>query len=614
MIQSIRSVILRIRLLVIVLAHLVIVVGAYYLSFLLRFDFSLAPEYAAVLGETLLWLVAVKLVVFAGTSMYRGMWKYVSVDDLLQIVRANLIATAVFVVVVVTLRDLVGYPRSVFLMDGVLCTVMMGGIRFARRVLSEQRPRSEGGSVLIVGAGDAGVMTLRELKTNPRLNLEVVGFIDDDPHKQRMHIQGVPVVGTCADIAKAAAKYDVDEIIIALPSVSRRRIQEIVEECRKTSARIKIVPELGSLIDGRVTVNSIRDVDIEDLLGREPVELDAEAIRSYLAGKRVLVTGSGGSIGSEICRQLLRFGVAQLFLFGRGEHSIYVVERELRALARSLGVSPVLRPVLGDVINPPKLAGVFEVCRPQIVFHAAADKHVPMLEDNPDEAVMNNVIGTFNVLRACARYRVGKVVCISTDKAADPCSVMGAAKRIAEMLVQCQGKSCPAMAVRFGNVLGSRGSVVPLFREQIWAGGPVTVTHPDMLRYFMTVSEAAQLVLQAGAIGRGGEVFLLDMGNPVKIVDLARQMIRLSGLEPERDVTITFTGLRPGEKLVETLTGADERLARTDHPKILRVVFNEGGRLPSDADVEELRDLAIRMDRKGLLAKLREIVPNYRSG
>ncbi|MHB9156321.1 MAG: polysaccharide biosynthesis protein [Endomicrobiales bacterium] len=584
---------------------------SFALAFLIRFEGSIPPW---EMTRLLAWLpaaVAVRISFFQFFGLYRRVPRYVSMNDLLNVGKAVSAGSVALVAVIAFAGGLPGFPRSVFVIDFALALLIIGASRVAGRALREFALWSSraGKKVLIVGAGDAGYSILREIRSNPRFNYRVVGFVDDDPAKQRMRLQGVPVRGTRRDIRRIAEKCGADEIIIALPSAHRREIQGIMDECRKTRSVVRILPALSDLIGGKVTLKQVREVQIEDLLGREEVTIDEASIGEYLAHRRVLVTGAGGSIGAEICRQVMRFHPSSLILFGRGENSIFEIYNEL--FPRRGAVELVQ--VIGDIINRKKLEGLFEKQNPQIVFHAGADKHVPLLESNPDEAVLNNVIGTRNVIEVAQAIAAEKVVCVSTDKAADPACVMGCTKRLAEMLIQ-GSRSCgtAVTGVRFGNVLGSRGSAIPLFREQIRRGGPVTVTHPSMTRYFMTIPEAAQLVLQSGAIGACGEIFLLDMGKPIRILDLARQMITLSGLEPGKDIAIRYTGLRPGEKLAESLTGREETLEKTAHPKIFRLSRGSGALPLKEEDLEELRRLAIEMDSDGIIRKLREMVPNYR--
>jgi FlaA1/EpsC-like NDP-sugar epimerase len=464
---------------------------------------------------------------------------------------------------------------------------------------------------LIVGAGDGGEMLAREMMRSAKLDYASVAFVDDDPAKLGQSIHGVPVLGNRADIPRLVRELAITDILIAIPSARGKQVREIVQVCRSTSAELKILPDLGRLTDGTVRLSDLRQVEVEDLLGREPAKLNLNLISSYLRGKRILVTGAGGSIGSELCRQILKFGPTEIQLMGRGENSIYEIHTEL---VRHAGSTRLVQ-IIGDVINKKKLEGIFTIYRPQIVFHAGADKHVPLMEMNPDEAVFNNIVGTKNVLDVSNARGIERVVCISTDKAVNPTSVMGCCKRVAELLVRSDlYTNTVAVAVRFGNVLGSRGSVIPHFQKQIAAGGSLTVTHRDIRRYFMTVTEAAGLVIQAGAMGSGREIFVLDMGEPVKIWDLACNMIRLAGLELGRDIEIREVGLRPGEKLDEELLFEHEVRESTAHAKIMCVQGQGIERVKLLAEVKNLTEMALRMDLAGIRIGLRALVPEFFQG
>ncbi len=479
--------------------------------------------------------------------------------------------------------------------------------------------------MLIAGAGEAGALVLRELRQNPQMGLLPVGFIDDDHGKHGMLLNGVRVLGGRREIEDLVREHHVEQVIIAMPSASGKSIRELTETCDAAGVRARIVPGLYELIGGNVRLNQLRDVQIEDLLRREPVQTDSARVEALLHGKRVLVTGAGGSIGSELCRQILRCCPASLVLLGHGENSIFDIYNELTRLLDGPNspcppsLRPRLQPVIADVRFPDRLHAVFAEQKPEVVFHAAAHKHVPLMEDNIADAITNNVLGTMRVVEASLAAGVSHFVLISTDKAVNPTSIMGTTKRIAELIVQRAARSsgCAYEAVRFGNVLGSRGSVVPYFQKQIAAGGPVTVTHPEVRRFFMTIPEAVQLVLQAATMGRGGEVFVLDMGEPVRIVDLARDLIRLSGLEPDRDIKIRYTGLRPGEKLYEELYVASEDYGRTEHEKILRFTngsMTDNGVLTDDVlgiRLAALFDAAQCQDEESMRLALRALVPQY---
>jgi FlaA1/EpsC-like NDP-sugar epimerase len=520
--------------------------------------------------------VPVKFALFYVFGLYRRYWRYASVDELIDLTMAALFAALIVVPLYGVLwqelfADLSRLPRSVTINEAVIGLVLTGGIRLWPRVYMRLRRRwaraQVGERVLIIGAGDAGSMIVRELRQNPQLRMEPVGFIDDDRRKKGTEIHGLEVFGGREEIRRLARELRVRTAIIAMPTATGRVIREIRDLCEDAKMLVKTIPGVYDIIAGRVRVSQIRDVQIDDLLRREPVQTDREAAARLLSDTTVLITGAGGSIGAELCRQIAYTGVRKLVLMGHGENSIFDIHAELASLHRQLDVVPVI----ADIRDRERIDAVFDAHLPQVVFHAAAHKHVPLMELQPEEAVTNNVGGTRNVLAAAERVGVGHFVLISTDKAVRPANVMGAAKLLAEQLVHeaaiRTGKVF--VSVRFGNVLGSRGSVVPFFRQQIAAGGPVTVTHPEMTRYFMTIPEAVQLVLQAAAMGKGGETFVLDMGQPVKIVDLAKDLIHLSGLEVGTDIEIVYTGLRPGEKLYEELFEESEQFGLTEHPKIM---------------------------------------------
>ncbi|HOL16970.1 MAG TPA: nucleoside-diphosphate sugar epimerase/dehydratase [Bacillota bacterium] len=559
--------------LLLVLIDAVLVSAALYIALYLRFDGMIPVKYMLAYRQLVPFFTIVLLLSFYLFGLYNRLWQYASVGELVSITASITTATIVnFLILFNSARD--GsflLPRSVPALHWMATILLIGFSRFSwrflRGVLFKNRKPGEEKYVLIVGAGDAGATLVRELKQRRyRDNLVPVGFVDDNPTKQRMGMFGLPVLGRREDIPRLVQKYDVDEIIIAIPSASREVIGEIVDICQTTPASLKILPGIYELINGRVSVSQVREVRVEDILGREPVEVDLDSIAGYLAGKAVLVTGAGGSIGSELCRQAARFKPRELILLGHGENSIYEAYQELSLEFRGLEIIPLIC----DVKDRAAMNAVFQKYRPEVVFHAAAHKHVPLMEHCPAEAVKNNVLGTFNAARAAHDFSAESFILISTDKAVHPAGIMGATKRIAEMVVQQMArtsKTCFA-SVRFGNVLDSRGSVVPLFKKQIASGGPVTVTHPEMVRYFMTIPEAVQLVIQAGALARGGEIFILDMGEPVKIISLARRMIRLAGYRPGKDIPIVFTGIRPGEKLYEELLTSAEETEATLHQSI----------------------------------------------
>lgn len=607
--------ILKYRKIFIILNHGVLFVLAYVLSFVLRFDLSVPETYEQILITSLPFIILLKILIFEFFSLYQGWWRYVSVSDLTQIIKASVIsALAVMAIGYLFFRD-PGYPRSIPMIDFILTVGLVGGARFIVRAVREGRlynflhQEKDTHRVLIIGAGDAGETLAREILKHPEMKYRVVGFLDDSPFKTSIRIHGYKVLGKIKDVVAVSESYAADEIIIAIPTATGDQMKYIVSLCEETGRKIKTIPGLDRLIDGRISVSQIREVQIEDLLGRDPVELDKDAIGLYLNGKKVLVTGAAGSIGSEICRQVLAFGPHELILVDQWENGVFEMERELLRLTTRADI----RFFVGDVGDKRRMSAIFGLTQPNVVFHAAAYKHVPVMEENPGEAVKNNVGGTRVLADICEETGVNRFVMVSTDKAVNPTSVMGATKRIAERYVQhlsIDGKT-KFITVRFGNVLGSAGSVIPIFKEQIAKGGPVTVTHPEMVRYFMTIPEASQLVLQAGSMGRGGEIFVLDMGEPVRILDLANTLIRLSGLKPNEDVHVEFNGIRPGEKLFEELCFDDESMAKTSHAKVF--VHSACAVYPDDFEDNLKRligmaDTAEPMEIKKMIAKL---VPEY---
>ena len=611
------------------------------LAFALRLDaVGVQGHLAAVV--LYIWIsVPLKLLVFWRAGLYRRYWQYASLDELLLIAVATgvsvVLAAGLLFAVALPWSGIRGFPRSVPLIDGMLTLMAVGGPRFACRVVWQHRrrgrQRAKGAAaperVLIVGAGNAGALIVKEMLDNPQVGLEPVGFVDDDPAKHGVRMLGLPVLCGRAGIPDLVLQYRVNQVIIAMPTAPGRAIREVLEICQQAGVPARIVPGMCDILAGQVSVSQARQVEIEDLLRREPVQIDAAAVERMLRGARVLVTGAGGSIGSELCRQIAACGPQAMVLVGHGENSIFDIANELRRRWPEVAICQAI----ADVRDEDRLAPLFRAHLPQIVFHAAAHKHVPLMEANPEEAATNNVLGTACLLRLCEAHGVDRFVLVSTDKVVRPSSVMGVTKRVAELLVQAAAHRSGRRyaAVRFGNVLGSRGSVVPFFRQQIAHGGPVTVTHPDVRRYFMTIPEAVQLVLQAAALEQGGEVFMLDMGEPVRIVDLAEDLIRLSGLRPhvrgegpeggvrgrDWDVEIVFTGLRPGEKLFEELCVDGEEYASTPHEKVF-MLRNGHAAPPCPVDLEravgELADLCRHGDGDRVRAKLREIVPNYDCG
>ena len=592
--------------------HDVIAAGAAWLAaFWFRFNFDIQPEFVPVMWITVGWVMALDAVCFWLFGLYRGLWRYASIHDLRLIVIAVGVAAIAFPALVVLIQPGFVVPRSVFVLHPLLLLFFMGGSRLLYRAWKERNIGKLGAlygkPVVILGAGDAAVALLKDLSNSAEWR--VIGLLDDDDTKQKRQILGATVLGRIADLPALAARFAIEYAIIAMPGVSHGVRRRVVSICQGAGLKMLTVPSFDDLVGGKVTVSQIRNVELDDLLGRDPVTLDSAGLADLLEGKTVMVTGAGGSIGAELCRQIARYNPARLVLFESSEFALYQIEQEFHGAFRRVPITCMV----GDVKNPERVAQALDKYRPQVMFHAAAYKHVPLMEqENAWEAVRNNVYGTYVLASEAMRHSVEEFVLISTDKAVNPANVMGASKRLAEMVCQSlqQPQGTRFVMVRFGNVLGSAGSVIPKFREQIAAGGPVTVTHPDITRFFMSIPEAAQLVLQAGSMGRGGEIFVLDMGESVRIVDLARDMIRLSGLG-EDDLKIVFTGLRPGEKLYEEVLADDEHTLSTPHPKlrIARARSVEAGWL--DELLGWLAQLA-RDDRQ-VRSGLQRWVPEYRS-
>jgi FlaA1/EpsC-like NDP-sugar epimerase len=599
------------RRLIVIGAHVALWTASYSLAFGLRFDFRWPDGFPRALSVWLPLLIVTRVAIFFGYGLFRGLWRYTGARDLIAIVGATTISSLVFATFMAF--GLGPIPRSIPIIEWLGAIFLVGGMRFAIRAVHTQATQlvsKEAGArrILIVGAGDAGEMLLREIQ-NQRARYEPVGFADDDRRKIGERIHGIKVLGRTCDLAQLAIDHAVEEILIAIPSASGAQMRRIVGFCKASGVRFRTIPGLDHLIHGRVTVSQLRDIAIEDLLRREPVQLDTDQISETVAGKIVLVSGAGGSIGSEVCRQVCRFGPASLILLEHGENSLFNIHRELQE--RFGGIDLV--PCIADVTDEPRLREIFAEHRPEVVFHAAAHKHVPMMEWNPGEAVKNNVFGTKTLADVSDEFAVRRFVMISSDKAVNPTSVMGVSKRVAEIYVQAlsQRSETRFVTVRFGNVLGSAGSVIPIFKQQIATGGPITITHPDMQRYFMTIPEASQLVLQAGSMGRGGEIFILDMGQPVKIVELARDLVTFSGLTPDVEIEIKFTGVRPGEKLSEELAVDAERRETTSHPKIFVGRFRPHSWELLQRQLRELGALADGRD-QDIRKKFGEIVPEYR--
>lgn len=597
----------RYMVLIDIILTIIAVLGAYALRLELGalFFFYLPSAY---------WMIGVsiltKIPIYYFFGLYRRLWGYASTRELRLIlvsVSSASVVVSVIMILLFSFKVFTGFPRSVLIIDWLLSVILIGGVRFAIRIISDNISSASSSMrsyqakrALIIGAGDAGALVVRELQKNPDLNLNPIGFLDDNPAKLKQQIHGVPVVGTLADIGKQLEHKKVDEVIIAIPSSSGKVVRMIADVCRLRGIPFRTMPGIYELIGGKVSINRLREVDITDLLRRQPTHMHEELIGVTLAQKKVLVTGAGGSIGRELCRQITRWGPSHLILLGHGENSIFESLLELRETSPSLNMTPII----ADVRDSNRIESIFRNHKPDVVFHAAAHKHVPLMEMNIDEAIDNNVGGTLNIVKACENNNVERLVMISTDKAIRPANIMGATKRFSEMIVldSALRNGNAYCVVRFGNVLGSRGSVVPLFKHQIANGGPVTITHPDMQRYFMTIPEAVYLVLQAASIEKGGEAFVLNMGQQVRILDLAEDLIRLSGLEPGKDIEIVFTGIRPGEKLSEDLWEEGHDFEPTQHPDIFK--FDD----PTNLTGDELRQKVDQLLALAHQGKISEII------
>jgi len=621
--QSAPNILLRFRRPLIVLAHLVVFAVSLLLSFLVASNMQIRVEWLVGQYPTLLvFVLVIKTVIFGLFNQYRGWWRYVGISDLTGIVRASLVSTMLIFGLWVAglyiapvrkgISNVFDISQAVFVVD-MFCTILLlAGLRMAIRLYYEEFRTVESGRskrFLIVGAGNTGESLLREIHRMTVAEYEVIGFIDDDPAKQGIRIHDIPVLGTVEQLAEICTEKNIEEVAIAMPSATVQQRRRVVQVCQGTKVRFRTVPSMTDIASGRFRVSQIRDVDINDLLGREAIQLDTDLIEAFIKGKTILVTGAGGSIGSEMCRQICHFKPKLLLLVEQAENPLFYIEQELREKFSDITMTAVVC----DITDQNRVEGIFDKYRPEVIIHAAAHKHVPLMEGNPGEAIKNNVVGSRTVADAADKFGAGSFVMISTDKAVNPTSIMGSSKRVAELYVQDLNRTSKThfVTVRFGNVLGSEGSVVPIFKKQIAQGGPLTVTHPDMKRYFMTIPEASQLVLQAASMGKGGEIFVLDMGEPVKIVDLARELITLSGFRPGEDIEIAFTGLRPGEKLFEELSIKGEDMQETRHPKI-----GIWKNIPMDRDrlrakIAELVALAKIGEHAGIVAKIKELVPEY---
>jgi FlaA1/EpsC-like NDP-sugar epimerase len=593
----------------IVLSQIVLICASYYSSFVLRLDSSFDASAHSLFWQTLPVVLVVKLVIFYHFGLLRGWWRYVGMSDVLNITLATFLSAMLLFTIIVIVVALNGYPRSVVPIDMLLSILLVGGARFGVRAYTE-RAKEDGSQkkTLIIGAGRVGSAIARELKVDPALGYYPLGFVDDNPGKLGIKINGVKVLGNTDALSHLIKKYEAECVLIALPSAKGYQIEQIINRCQQSKVSFKILPPMSEQLNGTASIKQFRKLRVEDLLGRNPVQLDLGKIREQVQGKVLLITGAGGSIGSELARQTATYEPRRLVLFERSENDLFRISMELSSKFPNLDCVPIV----GDILDVASLREVFSLHQPTSVFHAAAYKHVPIMEKNCFQAVTNNIFGTYNVALVAKQFHAENFVLISSDKAVNPTNVMGVTKRAAELItLALQQNRTRFVAVRFGNVLGSNGSVSPIFEAQIANGGPVTVTHPEAKRYFMTTEEAVGLVLQASTMGNGGEIFVLNMGDPIKIVDLARRMIRLSGFEPDKDVQISFTGLRPGEKLFEEIRLEGEGIKPTPHEQIW--VF-EGGQPSFDhvrGWLEELSTLVESRNVHGLISKLVSIVPEY---
>ena len=607
--MQIPSFIFRFRRVWSIALQLVMVALANILAFALRFDGDIPPWALAACTQMLPWLLVLRGLTFIPFRLHEGLWRYASIYDLRAIIGAVSTSSALFALLTHSSLGPQVYPRSVFVTDAVLLVLMLGAMRLTRRVFAELSGGSKGKRVLVFGAGNAGELIVRDMKTNREHGYEPIGFVDDDPTKVGRRIHGVPVLGTRADLAAILAKLKPSEVLIAMPNAEPANIRAIVRSLEAFKVTIKTLPKLSDIIDGKFQLNDIRKLSVEDLLARPPVGLDPVPVKQLIRGRRVMVTGAGGSIGSELCRQIVKLNPASLVMFERYENSLHAIRLELEDKKPACG----LHPVVGDVGDTACVSAALQQFRPEIVFHAAAHKHVPLMEESPCEAIKNNVRGTRLLAQAAEFFGVDRFIFISTDKAVNPTSVMGASKRLAEMAIQTQsmGSGTSFAVVRFGNVLGSNGSVVPRFLEQIRKGGPVTVTHPEMRRFFMLIPEAVQLVLHSASQAESGGIYVLEMGEQVKLVDMARDLIRLAGFVPDEEIPIAFTGLRPGEKLYEELVGIHEAAGPSRIEKIHRVTSRAVANPDFFVALEKIERQAGEGDVAAVRASLKELIPEY---
>ena len=611
--------ILKYRLFIIAFLQLFLVIFSYFFSFQLRFDFKVPSDYFPLIVKTLILLVACRLVFFYHYGLFKGWWSYVGMQDAVNIAKAVSLSSLAFLTAMEFIFGLTGFPRSVFIIDGFLVFLLLTGTRVLVRLQHETNhlPKSarKGQNVLIAGAGNAGVVLLNEIRKDTKSKLTPVGFVDDNLYKKGFTIQGLPVLGTCRDIPDIANEFAIDQVLVCMPSAPWKALHAIHDICRSAGIKVRALPGLSTRINGRGLFNQLEDVSFNELLGRSTIQFrreeDISLLRKDITGRNVLITGAGGSIGSELARQTALLHPKTLILYERSENDLYHLECHMR---REFPGQRIL-PIVGDILDEKKFDAVLNIYHPQIIYHAAAYKHVPMMERYPLEAVRNNILGTYLIAQQAIKHHVGKFILISTDKAVRPSSIMGTSKRVAEIIAHgLAGNGTKFISVRFGNVIGSNGSVLPLFKEQIARGGPVTITHPEVSRYFMAISEAVQLVMVAGSMGEGGEIFLLDMGKPIKIVDMAMDLIKRYGLEPGKDIDTVFTGLRPGEKLHEELYWQGEGIVPTPNRKITMLKGNGADWNLVLESLIGLQKCIDKLDEQKAIEVLKTIVPEATIG
>ena len=602
-------------------ADIFIIGASLYLSYALRFDFAIPSHYFNDLGYVFIILLFSKISSFLFFKLYQGMWRFTSISDLINVLKSTFIASLFSISVILLVLGSNAVPRTVLLIDYMLTTIGIAAVRASVRIYSTKfvvgngRNKQKNKStskiktrLLLLGAGSSGEKIIREVKENPSSTYRIVGLLDDDPSKISTTIHSIPILGKIEDLHTISMSYD--EILICIPTATNTQMRSIVAQCKVVRKPYRTIPTVYELIDKQISINTIREVSMADLLGRQEVNLDRSSISNYIYGKRVLVTGAGGSIGSELVKQCLGYSPDLLLLFDQSEHNLFNIDNYCKEIRNSTGIHPIL----GDIRDKSMVNSVFNSFQPHVVLHAAAYKHVPMQENNPWEAVITNIQGTLNVMEACENNDVDRFVLVSTDKAVNPTNIMGATKRVSEILIQSKTKNSKVkyLGVRFGNVIGSSGSVIPTFQKQINNGGPITITDPNMKRYFMSIPEAAQLILQAGSIGENGEIYVLDMGKPVLVKEIAYELIRLSGLEPEVDISIEYIGLRPGEKMYEELMTSSESLVDTSHEKIM--VLKDGVDHQWDyllVEIGEIVKSAKSYDSELIKNKLKEFIPEY---